>query len=432
MPGASPAACAVMSGLYRCVVGGRIRRSEGPITLASMWRLQRIDSKQVFILHGMTPLDRRTFLVTGAALAAASCTPLGANALQQSSSQEGAIEGKKPAAASNSGRRPCVISSANGLPAVNEAMARLRAGAPPVDAVVAGITLVEDDPNDSSVGYGGLPNEDGVVELDASVMDGPMHKAGAVGALRNIKNPAQVALKVMRETDHVMLVGEGALKFARAHGFQEQDLLTPKSREAWLKWKRNLNPDDDWLNDDQMIQNQGGRVSGKSSQLRSADAVPSTWGTIHCAAVNEAGDIGASTSTSGLSWKLSGRVGDSPIIGAGMYVVNEVGAAGATGRGESVMQSCGAFQVVQHMANGIEPSQACLNVLKWIADHTKRKALLDERARPNFDVTMYALRKDGVYGSATMRTAPGEEPRRFAVHDGVTGRLEACAVLFAD
>lgn len=332
-------------------------------------------------------------------------------------------------------KRPCVISSSNGMAAVNEAMARLRAGSPPVDAVVAGITLVEDDPNDHSVGFGGLPNEEGVVELDASVMDGPMHKAGAVGGLRNIKNPAQVALKVMRETDHVMLVGEGALKFARAHGFQEENLLTPASREAWLKWKRNLNPNDDWLNDNQILPAAGGGgagTSGLSSQLRSHDAVPFTWGTIHCAAVNEAGDVGGSTSTSGLSWKLAGRVGDSPIIGAGMYVANEVGAAGSTGRGESVMQSCGAFQVVQHMAGGVEPTQACLKVLQWIAEHTKRPALLDERGRPNFDVTMYALRKDGVYGCATMRHVPGEPPRRFALHDGTAGRLEECAVLYSD
>ena len=346
-------------------------------------------------------------------------------------------------------RRPCVISSGNGLPAVNKAMERLRAGAAPVDAVVAGITLVEDDPNDNSVGYGGLPNEDGIVELDASVMDGPMHKAGAVAALRHIKNPAAVALKVMRETDHVLIVGEGALKFARAHGFPEKDLLTPASREAWLKWKRNLNPNDDWLNDEQLLQpgagagagagtrggasgGGSGGAGGAASQVRSADAVPFTWGTIHCAAVNEAGDMGASTSTSGLSWKLAGRVGDSPLVGAGMFVVNEVGAAGATGRGESVIQSCGAFQVVQHMASGVEPVQACLNALKWIADHTKRKDLLDDRGRPNFDVTMYALRNDGAYGSATMRAARGAVSKQFAVHDGVNGRLEPCAVLFGD
>lgn len=338
------------------------------------------------------------------------------------------MQGKK-----SPGKRPCVISSGNGLPAVNKAMERLRAGDAPVDAVVAGITLVEDDPNDTTVGYGGLPNEDGIVELDASVMDGPMHKAGAVAALRNIKNPAQVALRVMRETDHVLIVGEGALKFARAHGFQEENLLTEKAREAWLKWKRNLNPNDDWLDDAQILQKGSGGASGKSAQLRSADAVPFTWGTIHCAAVNENGDVGASTSTSGLSWKLAGRVGDSPIIGAGMFVQNEVGAAGATGRGESVMQSCGAFQVVQHMANGVDPTEACLKVLKWIADHTKRKDLLDEKGRPNFDVTLYGLRKDGVYGCAAMRLGANGKPYRFTVHDGTGGgRHEDSVVLFPD
>lgn len=328
--------------------------------------------------------------------------------------------------------RPCAISSANGIPAVTEAMMHLRAGGSPTDAVVRGVTLVENDPNDHSVGYGGLPNEHGVVQLDASVMDGPMHKAGAVAALERIRNPAQVALKVLRETDHVLIVGAGALQFARAQGFEETDLLTDEAREIWLRWKRNLNPHDDWLDDDQRIE--GNRESGAGNRhgdaaQRSAD-IPFTWGTIHCAAVDTNGDLGATTTTSGLSWKIPGRVGDSPIIGAGMYVQNEVGAAGATGRGESVIQSCGAFQVVQHMAAGDDPTEACLKVMKWIADHTKRHDLLDEKGRPNFDVKLYALRKDGAFGSAVMRHRDERGTARFAVHDGTEARLMTCTPLY--
>jgi N4-(beta-N-acetylglucosaminyl)-L-asparaginase len=159
----------------------------------------------------------------------------------------------------------------------------------------------------------------------------------------------------------------------------------------------------------------------------SREPAPKTTGTIHCAAVNEAGDMGACTSTSGLSYKLPGRVGDSPIIGAGMFVDNNVGAAGATGRGEAVIKSCGAFQVVRHMADGLDPTEACLRVLKWIADHTRRPELLNARGEPNFDVVLYALRKDGAHGSAAMN-----EPRQYTVHDGGEARAMECKVLFGE
>jgi len=314
---------------------------------------------------------------------------------------------------------PIVVASGNGLNAVNEAMRQIRAGTPPTDAVVAGVSLVEADPNDMSVGLGGLPNEEGVVTLDASVMDGPMHKAGAVAAIENILHPSQVALKVLRETDHVLIVGEGAYRFARAQGFEHVNLLTDAAREAWLRWKRNLNPNDDWLNDDQRLDASSGR------QANADDPIPFTYGTINCCGLDAKGDLGAVTTTSGLSYKIPGRVGDSPIVGAGMYVDNEVGAAGATGRGESLIQSCGAFQIVNHMANGDEPTDACLKVLQWIADHTKRRDLLNDRGEPNFNAVVYAVRKDGVFGSACMRGR-----RTFAVHDGTEGRTERCTPLF--
>jgi len=337
-------------------------------------------------------MDRREFLTSAAAL------PL-----------LGPAAGLAAATGGGGGAgRPCVIASGNGLAAVTRAMAGIREGEDPVEAVVAGVAIVEDDPDDMTVGYGGLPNEDGVVQLDASVMHGPTHKAGAVGALENVRNAAKVALEVLRRTDHVMLVGDGALKFARAVGFEEQDMLTDAAREAWLKWKAAGRPDDDWLDEDQQV------------------PIPHTHGTIHVSAVDAAGDLSACTTTSGLSYKLAGRVGDSPIVGAGMFVDNEVGSAGATGRGEAVIQSAGAFQVVRNMADGMAPTEACLAVLKWIADHTHRRDLLDEHGHPNFGVTLYALRKDGAYGSATM-----SKGGQFAViqWDGVA-RHEQCAVLF--
>ena len=316
------------------------------------------------------------------------------------------VLGTMPAAAQPSALRPCLISSGNGVPAIARAMELMRGGTDPLEAAVDGVAIVEDDPRDMSVGYGGLPNEDGVVQLDASVMHGPTHTAGAVAALENIRNPARVALEVLRRTDHVLLVGAGALAFARAVGFKQQNLLTDRAREAWLRWKANRNGRDDWLDTDQQV-------------------IPHTDGTIHVSAVNTDGDLGACTTTSGLSYKLAGRVGDSPIVGAGMFVDNEVGSAGSTGRGEAVIQSAGSFAVVRAMAEGLGPTEACLSVVKWIADHTKRPDLLNERREPNFQVTMYALRKDGVWGAASLRKGA-----TYSVHDGSEARKQACPYLY--
>jgi len=358
----------------------------------------------------MNHINRRSFLTSTAAASIPVLLPLSACRAQA-----------PPAGRGRGG--PVAVSSANGRRAVTKAVEEIRRGADPVEAVVAGVAIVEDDPKDMSVGYGGLPNEDGIVQLDSSVMHGPSHKAGAVAAIQNIKNPAQVALRVLRDTDHVMLVGEGALKFARACGFKEENLLTDEAREAWLKWKRNLNPDDDWLDDEQNVDRDARQAMAERL------GVPWSYGTIHCAAVDGNGDIGACTTTSGLSYKIPGRVGDSPIIGAGMFVDNAVGAAGATGRGEAVIQSCGAFQIVRHMADGDEPAEACLKALKWIADHTKRRMLLNKKGEPNFGVRFYAVRKDGLYGSAAMHR--GKEPyANFAVHDGTEARLEEAAYLY--
>ncbi|UCD76524.1 MAG: N(4)-(beta-N-acetylglucosaminyl)-L-asparaginase [Phycisphaerales bacterium] len=351
----------------------------------------------------MSKLDRRSFLAASAA-SSSLFWPLACSRASQQKLTAG---------------RPVVISSGNGIPAVTRAMEGLNRGEDPADAVVEGVTLVEDDPNDMSVGYGGLPNEGGVVQLDASVMHGPTHKAGAVAAIENIRNPARVALKVLRHTDHVMIVGDGARRFAKAMGFKEENLLTDKAREVWLKWKRNLNPNDDWLDEDQSVDHDARQAMAESL------GIAYSHGTIHCGAVDANGDVAACTTTSGLSYKIPGRVGDSPIIGAGMFVDNEVGAAGATGRGESVIQSCGAFQIVQHMAAGDEPTAACLKVLRWIADHTKRRMLLNQKGEPNFGVTLYAVRRDGLYGSASMHSGA-----HFTVHDGTEARSEDCAFLY--
>jgi len=337
----------------------------------------------------------------------------------------------KPESTGNDGERlldppssPVCISSGNGLRAVERAYARIVAGDDTALAVVNGVGIVEADPNDMSVGYGGLPNEDGVVQLDASVMHGPTHKAGSVGAIENIMHPAAVALKVLQTTDHVMIVGRGAYEFARVHGFKKEDLLTDKARQAWARWKQNRSKRDDWLDSDEMDwTNDGQRVGmGNSGD----EPIPFTYGTIHCGAVNAKGEVSACTTTSGLSYKIPGRVGDSPIIGAGMYVDNEIGSAGATGRGEAVIQSCGAFAVTQAMATGMEPTQACLHVLKKIVSNsTKQRRLMRDNGRPSFNVIMYALRKDGVHGSAAM--FPNAS---YTIADAKGARKIKCASLF--
>ncbi len=355
-------------------------------------------------------IDRRAFLgMTGVAAgttlagAATGKTPLGSNSLAPGDDHRGVA----------------CISSGNGRPATSKAYEMIMAGRDPVDAVVAGVNIVESDPNDMSVGYGGLPNEEGVVQLDSCVMHGPTHKAGAVACIEDIKNPASVALFVLKRTDHVMIVGRGAKQFALAHGFKAEDLLNDRARKAWLRWKENSNPNDDWLNAEQMD------FDPNEGREGAMGPIPFTYGTINCSGVDANGDLASVTTTSGLSYKIPGRVGDSPIVGAGMFCDNAVGAAGATGRGEAVIQNCGAFSIVREMENGLSPTEACLAVMKRIADRTKQKRLLNERGEPNFGVTLYALRKDGAYGSALMRGRGN-----FAVTTSAGTRHEACASLF--
>jgi N4-(beta-N-acetylglucosaminyl)-L-asparaginase len=350
----------------------------------------------------MKHLDRRDFLKTGISLGAASF-------LAKSRSLR-AADGAGPA-------RMCVISSDNGMRATAKAMEMLKQAVDPLDAVIAGVNIIELDPNDTSVGYGGLPNEDGVVELDASVMHGPTHRAGAVAAIRNIKTPSRVARLVMERTDHALLVGEGALRFAKAHGFKEEDLLTDRSREAWLKWKETISDRDFWL-------------APEPEETKKLDPELRAWlhsyGTINCLAINEKGDIAGVTTTSGRAYKLAGRVGDSPIIGAGLYVDNEVGAAGSTGRGEANIITSGSRTVVCFMEQGLSPEAACLKTLEYIARKNKlTPRLCNPDGTPNFDLDFYAINKKGEYGGASMFNES-----KFSVHDGMENKLADSAYLF--
>ncbi len=349
----------------------------------------------------MNDLSRRDFLQSAAAAAAVGAFGPGQIAAQPTVSVTGTV----------------VISSANGLRATEKAGEMIEGGADTIDAVIAGVNIVEEDPEDMSVGYGGLPNEDGIVELDSCVMHGPTHGAGAVAALRNIKTPSQVARLVMQRTDHVLLVGEGALRFARAHGFVETDLLTDKARRAWLEWKERHSEDDDWLPPPD--------VPDPSTRSERTRALLFTYGTITCCARNAAGDLSGVTTTSGLSYKIPGRVGDSPIIGAGLFVDNDVGAAGSTGRGEAVIKICGSHTIVETMRRGLSPQEACLHALERIVHTTREPRLKKEDGRPDFDVKFYALAKDGRFGAASIWSGG-----KFAVLAAGENRLEDCAYLY--
>jgi N4-(beta-N-acetylglucosaminyl)-L-asparaginase len=345
----------------------------------------------------MEQLSRRAFLAVPPVAAATAA--LGA---QFPGLQPGEA---KAAAPGDDHRGPACIASLNGLRAAERAFSMMKDGYDPADCIVQGVRIVEDDPNDTSVGYGGLPNEDGIVELDASVMYGPTHKCGAVASIRNIKNPAMVALEVLRRTNHCLLVGEGALKFALQMGFKEENLLTEQSRREWQKWRENMSKDDARLDDDQRDAPIG-KVWIDPERVAAAELtrgpVQHHTGTVHCSILTPQKDLASCTSTSGLSWKIPGRVGDSPIIGAGNYCDNDVGAAGSTGRGESNIANLSAFLIVHLMSKGATPAQACLEAAQRVVDNSRERRLLAPDGRVNFDLKFYALRKDGAYGAATL------------------------------
>lgn len=388
----------------------------------------------------MTASDfpRRDFLATAAGTLAA--LPGAAYALQDRGSQR--QPGVRKGAEGVKGKYPVkAISSANGLEATKKAYEQILKGVDTLDAAIEGVGLVEDDPNDLTVGYGGLPNEDGVVELDAAVMHGPTHRAGAVASLRNTLHPARVAKLVMEQTDHVLLVGEGALKFARAQGFKEENLLTEKTRKIWLYWKQSLSNRDDWIPpkpedlDPDVVKffklDKQKPPSGRTLPEKKGDKTSSTWnkfdrptGTIHCATMNAAGEISCTTTTSGLAFKIPGRVGDSPIIGAGLYCDNEVGSCGSTGRGEANLQNLCSFAGVELMRGGASPKDAGLEVLRRVTHHTEDR-LRDDKGRPAFGLKFYLLDRQGNHAGVSMWG-----PAEFAVTDKNGTRLEQCAHLY--
>jgi N4-(beta-N-acetylglucosaminyl)-L-asparaginase len=346
----------------------------------------------------------------------------------------GAGNGSTHAATSSAikGTRPLIMSATNGLHWLDQGMDVLKKGGDTLDAVLAVVTKVEDDPNDNSVGYGGLPNEDGEVELDASVMHGPTRRAGAVGSLRNIKNPSLVARVVMERTNHVFLVGEGAKRFAVDEGFEPMNLLTERSRLAWLAWRasklENWRPGLDspeWKEKIAMLLDTPEKMAWRE-HIEDVVLHPPT-GTINCLAVNEKGDVSGTTTTSGLAWKIPGRVGDSPIIGAGLYVDNDVGGAGSTGRGEENIKISGGHTIVEMMRKGMSPTNACLEALQRVA----RNYSLDKSRLKRFHLLFYALNKDGAHGAASLwATTPSGHHFTYAVHDGTQARLMPCAPLY--
>lgn len=340
-------------------------------------------------------LSRRAFLGTASGFAAGAVfAPGTARAIPTP-----AVHIRPPA-------RPVAVASRNGLRGVERAGMLAAQGTDTLDAAIEGVKFQELDPDDTSVGYGGLPNEEGVVQLDASCMHGPTRRAGAVGALEGIKTPSVVAKYVLLYTDHIMLVGEGAKRFALSYGFQEDNLLTEKARQIWLRWRANRSTDDDWVNvpDD-------------------ADIAYREHGTINMNVVNTRGDVSSVTTTSGLSWKIPGRVGDSPIIGAGQYTDNDVGAAGSTGRGEANIKVCGAFLTVEFMRRGMKPADAALETLRRVVATTEAR-LKNERGQPTFGLNFYAVNKDGDFGAASMY------PSQYSAWDGEQAAVRDTAHLF--
>lgn len=348
--------------------------------------------------------------------------------------------GQGHASQSDSARRAVIICAHNGHAYVEGAYASLKNGADTLDVGIQVVKGPENDPNDDSVGLGGIPNEECVVELDSCCMHGPTRRAGAVGGVRNIKNVSMVSKAVMENTGHVMLVGEGAERFAVAMGFPRENLLTEHSRKIWLLWKE-FNSDRDWWGpgmasphwrpptQDSKPQAEVWRDRIRQLQQRAADLgiepkfqlaavrrvlFPPT-GTIHCSVLSEKGEMSGITTTSGLAFKLPGRVGDSPIIGAGCYTDQDVGSAGATGSGEENIKVAGAHTIVENMRHGMSPQEAGMDALKRIVHNYNG----DMNKLRFMDMTYYILRKDGAYAGLSLWEgySPGH-PHTFVVHDG--------------
>jgi N4-(beta-N-acetylglucosaminyl)-L-asparaginase len=365
----------------------------------------------------MSPrVNRREFVKTGAAAGVAAAAIPGE-----------AFTGA-PAVSIQKTSRPVVVASANGhefknggdKTCVETAFERITRGEDVLDALIAGVNIVELDPLDTSVGYGGLPNAEGVVQLDASCMHGPTKRAGAVASIEGVRTPSLVAKRVMDETDHHLIVGLDAQRFARSMGFKiEDDLNTERSRRAWLEWKRRTDP----LHYLPPIKKQAAMRKVEFDMMAEGWVDPNHfYGTINCNGVNARGDVCGVTTTSGLSWKIPGRVGDSPILGAGLYVDGEVGAAGSTGRGEANLYSLASFLIVEGMRRGLHPKDAGLEALKRIKANTVPR-LLNKRGEPNFNINFYILNRQGEYAGVAMYSTQ-QNRARFAVCDEKGARIE--------
>ncbi len=332
-----------------------------------------------------------------------------------------------------SGPRPVVIASGNGLTAKNGgqvscvelAFRRITAGEDVLDALIAGVNLVELDPEDASVGYGGLPDADGVVTLDSCCMHGPRRRAGGVACLKGVRTPSLVARAVADVTDHHLLVDQGAQRFARNMGFPiEDDLNTPHSRALWLEWKRRT---DAHHYPDPKTRAEAGYREGLKMVVEGLIDPEHFYGTINCNGLNARGDLCGVTTTSGLAWKIPGRVGDSPILGAGLYVDNDVGAAGSTGRGEANLYSLASFLTVEFLRQGMSPKDAGMGALMRIASYTVEPRLLNEHGKPAFNVNFYVLDKAGRHAGVAFY---GGKERNYAVCDENGPRHEPIEGLF--
>jgi N4-(beta-N-acetylglucosaminyl)-L-asparaginase len=340
-------------------------------------------------------INRREFVRTGTAAGLASAAARSAFA-------------QAPTMMTPKSVRPIVVASGNGhrfknggpVTCVEKAFGMITSGSDVLDALIAGVNINELDPEEGGVGYGGTPNADGVVQLDACCMHGPKKRAGGVAALEGVRTPASVARIVMHETDHHLLVGKGAQDFARNMGFKiEDDLNTERSRQRWLEWKRRSDPDH-YLDPDKRVQ------AGFDVVLRMAAEglldPESIWGTINCDGISPKGEICGVTTTSGLAFKIPGRAGDSPILGAGLYVDGDVGAAGSTGRGEANLYNLTSYLIVESMRRGMHPKDAGMEGLKRIKANTIDKRLLNSRGEPRFGINFYIINAKGEHAGVTM------------------------------
>jgi len=296
----------------------------------------------------------------------------------------------------------------------------------PVEALVEGVTIVELDPGETSVGLGSLPNADGVVQLDACCMDGPRRRAGGVAALEGVATAARVAQCVMRETPHHLLVGPGAQDFAFARGFAREELLTPKARGLWIEWRRRMDARQISGSESPAAHVDAGYAIGLEMSREGLVDANHLWGTINCNAVGPRGEICGVTTTSGLAWKIPGRVGDSPILGAGLYVRQDVGAAGSTGRGEATLYNLSSFAIVEAMRRGAHPKDAGMAALRQIVDDTIDVSLLNGHGTPNFNVKFYVVNAAGEFAGVALY---GGDAVRYAVCTENGAELRVCEAL---